>query len=56
MASTLIFMKIIFQATHHAAAKPPHTPRLIGCSAARLSYWGAEMREFLSDFGNLKRG
>jgi hypothetical protein len=30
MASTLIFMKIIFQATHHAAAK------LIGCSAARL--------------------
>jgi hypothetical protein len=36
MASTLIFMKIIFQATHHAAAKPPHTPRLIGCSAARL--------------------
>ena len=34
----------------------PNHPTPLDSSAARLSYWGAEMREFLSDFGNLKRG
>ena len=34
----------------------PNHPTPLDSSAARLSYWGAEMREFLSDFGNLKKG
>jgi hypothetical protein len=30
-------------------------PGPLDAQAPRLQYWGAEMREYLSDFGNLKK-